>query len=92
MTLTFDTLTNVVVVPSSAVQLGLAGPFVLIVRPDFKVERRLVTPGNQLGDFTVIASGIEPGERLIISGQKDIAPGKTIKVQADNGQFVARTP
>jgi len=90
--LTLATLTNVVVVPSSAVQVGLAGPFVLVVRPDLKVERRLVTTGNQFGKDTVIASGIAAGERLIISGQKDIAPGKQIKIQADNGHFLAKTP
>jgi len=92
VTLTLDTLTNVVVVPTSAVQLGLAGPFVLIVRPDHKVERRLVTPGNQLNEFTIIASGIEAGEKLIISGQKDIAPGKQITIQVGNGRVLARTP
>jgi len=92
VTLTLATLTNAVVVPSSAVQLGMAGPFVLVVRPDLKVERRLVTTGNQFGKDIVIASGIEAGERLIISGQKDIAPGKQIKIQAGNGHFLARTP
>src|SRR5437667_4059255 len=92
VTLTLATLTNAVVVPSSAVQLGMAGPFVLVVRPDLKVGRRLVTTGNQFGKDIVIASGIEAGERLIISGQKDIAPGKQIKIQADNGHFLAKTP
>jgi len=51
-----------------------------------------VTTGNQFGKDTVIASGIAAGERLIISGQKDIAPGKQIKIQADNGHFLAKTP
>ncbi len=88
--LTLATLTDVVVVPSSAVRVGLAGPFVLVVRPDLKVERRPVTTGNQFGKDTIIASGIEAGERLITSGQKDIVPGKQIKIQADNGHLVAR--
>ena len=90
--LTLTTLTNVVVVPSSAVQVGLAGPFVLVVRPDLTVERRPVTTGNQFGKDTIIASGIEAGERLITSGQKDIAPGEQIKIQSDNGRFLARRP
>ena len=92
VTLTLATLTNAVVVPSSAVQLGLHGPYVLVVRPDLKVERRLVTTGNRFGKDTIIASGVEAGERLITSSQKDIAPGKQIKIQADNGHFVASTP
>ena len=92
VTLTLATFTNVLVVPSSAVQLGLAGPYVLVVRPDLKVERRLVTTGNHSAKDTIIASGIEAGERLIISGQKDIAPGKQINIQAYNGHVLARTP
>ena len=50
--LTLATLTNVVVVPSSAVQVGLAGPLVFVVRSDLKVERRPVTIGNQFGNET----------------------------------------
>ncbi len=92
VTLTLATLTNVVVVPSSAVQLGPAGPYVLVVRPDLMVERRLVTTGNHSAKDTIIASGIEAGERLIISGQKDIAPGKQINIQAYNGHVLATTP
>jgi len=80
VTLTLTTLTNAVVVPSSAVQSGLAGAYVLVVRPDLRVERRLVTAGNQFGKDTIIASGIEAGEKLITSGQKDIVPGKQLKI------------
>ena len=90
--LTLATLTNVVVVPSSAVQVGLAGPYLLVVRPDLTVERRPVTVGSRLGDETIIASGIASGEKLITRGQEHIAPGKQIKIQADNGHFLARTP
>jgi multidrug efflux system membrane fusion protein len=90
--LTLATLTNVVIVPSSAVQVGLAGPYLLVVRPDLTVERRPVTIGNQFGNETIIASGIASGEKLITSGQEHITPGKQIKIQADNGHFLARTP
>ena len=80
--LTLATLTNVVVVPSSAVQVGLAGPYLLIVRPNLTVERRPVTIDNQLGKETIIASGIASGEKLITSGQEHVTPGKQIKIQA----------
>jgi len=92
VTLTLAMLTNVVVVPSAAVQAGLGGPYLLVVRPDLSVERRPVAVGNRFGEETIIASGIEAGERLITSGQKDIAPGKQIKIQTDDGHALARTP
>ena len=90
--LTLATLTNVVVVPSSAVQVGVAGPYLLVVRPNLTVERRAVTIDNQLGKETIIASGIASGEKLITNGQEHVTPGKQIKIQAGNGHFLARTP
>jgi len=53
------------------------------------IQVGVVTIGNQFGKDTIIASGIEAGERLITSGQKDIAPGIHIKIKADNGHFLA---
>jgi multidrug efflux system membrane fusion protein len=82
-TLTLTTLTNVVVVPSSAVQPGLTGPYLLVVRPDLTVERRPVTTGNRFGKETIIASGIAAGERLVTSGQAHVTPGKQIKIHAE---------
>jgi multidrug efflux system membrane fusion protein len=68
VTLTLATLTNAVVVPSSAVRLGLSGPYLLVVKPDLTVERRPVTTANRAGGETIIASGLQAGERLITAG------------------------
>jgi len=92
VTLTLATLTNVVVVPSSAVQSGLAGPYLLVVRPDLTVERRPVTTGNRYGGETIIVSGIKDGQRLITSGQKYVTPGKHIKIPAGINHSLASTP
>ena len=65
------------------------------LRARFANDDETLWPGETV-DVTLtlatLASGIEAGERLIVSGQKDIAPGKQIKIQADNGHFLARTP
>ena len=90
--LTLATLTNAVVVPSSAVQLGLTGPYLLVVRPDLSVERRLVTTGNRMGRETIIASGIHAGESLVIGGQEHVTPGKQIRIHAENSSSLASTP
>lgn len=86
------TITNVVVVTSSAVQLGLTGPYLLVVRPNLSVERRPVTTGNRAGRETIIASGIQAGERLITSGQEHVTPGKQIRIHAENSHSLASTP
>jgi multidrug efflux system membrane fusion protein len=91
-TLTLSRLTNVVVVPSSAVRSGLTGSYVLVVRPDLKVESRPVTTGNRFGIETIIASGLAPGERLITSGQEHVTLGKPIKVHAEASHSFASMP
>jgi multidrug efflux system membrane fusion protein len=91
-TLTLSTLTNVIVVPSSAVRPGLTGTYVVVVRPDLKVERRPVTTGNRSGMETLITSGLAPGERLITSGQEHVTLGKPIKIHAEARHSLAGTP
>jgi membrane fusion protein, multidrug efflux system len=83
-TLTLSTLTNMVVVRSSAVRPGLTGSYVLVVRPDLFVERRAVTTGNRFGAETIIASGITAGELLVTSGQERVTPGNPIKISRRN--------
>jgi len=89
VTLTLATLTNAVVVPSSAVRLGLSGPYLLVVKPDLTVERRPVTTGNRSGGETIIASGLQAGERLITAGQERVTPGKRLKIPAETSHAFA---
>jgi multidrug efflux system membrane fusion protein len=92
VTLTLATLTNAVVVPSSAVRLGLSGPYLLVVKPDLTVERRPVTTGNRAGGETIIASGLQAGERLITTGQERVIPGKHLKIPAKTSHAFASSP
>ena len=66
-------------VPSQAVQISQAGPFVFVVKPDNTVELRKVKPGQrQDGDLTVVESGLEPGETVVVTGQLALAPGARV--------------
>jgi len=91
VSLTLSRPTNAVVVPSSAVQLGLTGPYLLVVRPDLSVERRVVTTGNQVGKETIITSGIHASERLITGGHEYVTPGKQIRSHSENSRSLATT-
>jgi hypothetical protein len=66
-TFTLATVANAVVVPSSAVRLGLAGNYIRVVRPDLIVERRPVTIGSPYEKETIVTSGIQAGESLQVS-------------------------
>jgi membrane fusion protein, multidrug efflux system len=84
-----DTLKNATLVPSQAVQISQAGPFVFIVKPDNTVELRPVTPGQrQEGDLTVIESGVKPNETVVVTGQLALSPGAKIAPQP----YASQTP
>lgn len=81
--LTLTTERGVVVVPSKAVQTGQQGQFVFVVKPDSTVEYRMVSVGRLLGDETVIAKGVAPGEKVVTDGHLRLAQGSPVKVVGD---------
>lgn len=76
---------NAVVVPSQALQTGQKGQFVFVVKADATAEIRPVVPGPVLKGMTVIESGIQPGEQVVIDGQLRVVPGGRVEIkQPDN--------
>lgn len=67
--LLIETLSDVLVVPSTAVQRGPQGLFVWIVTPKDTAEPRQIKTGPTAGDLTVIISGLGDGERVVTDGQ-----------------------
>jgi multidrug efflux system membrane fusion protein len=77
-----DTLKDATLVPSQAVQISQAGPFVFVVKSDNTVELRPVTPGQrQEGDLTVIENGVKADETVVVTGQLALSPGAKIAPQ-----------
>lgn len=77
-----DILKNATLVPAQAVQVSQSGPFVFVVKPDNTVDLRPVKPGQrQEGDLTVIESGVEPDETVVVTGQLALAPGAKVAPQ-----------
>jgi membrane fusion protein, multidrug efflux system len=77
-----DTLKNATLVPTQAVQISQAGPFVFVVKSDNTVELRPVTPGQrQEGDLMVIDKGVQPDETVVVTGQLALSPGAKIAPQ-----------
>jgi multidrug efflux system membrane fusion protein len=74
-----DQLPEAKLVPSQAVQISQNGPFVFVVKPDNTVDLRPVKPGQrQDGDLTVIESGVQPDETVVVTGQLALAPGTRV--------------
>jgi len=70
-----------VVVPSAAVQMGQEGEYLFVVKKDFTVESRNVTPGTQIDGHTVIEKGLSSGEMVVTDGQLRLFPGAKVAVK-----------
>ncbi len=58
-----------VVVPLTAiVPDNLGGQFVWVVNDDQRAERRAIVPGELTGDRVTVLDGLEPGERIVVTG------------------------
>lgn len=78
--LTLSDLTNVVVVPSQAVQTGQNGEYIYVVKADKTVEERPVTIGTTFQNETVVEGGLKAGETVVTDGQLRLAPGVRVSI------------
>jgi multidrug efflux system membrane fusion protein len=74
---------DAIVAPSAAVQSGPSGQYVYVVKPDQTVEMRAIKIARAEGDDTVVASGLQAGEQVVIVGQLRLAPGTKVSVGKD---------
>ncbi len=77
-----ETRQNATVVPSHAVQVGQQGPYAFILKNDRRVELRSVKIAQKEGDLTIIDSGIEPGETVIVEGQMNLKAGEQVAIKS----------
>jgi membrane fusion protein, multidrug efflux system len=71
---------NATVVPTAAIQSGQTGDFLFVVKQDFTAEQRTVKTVRTIGTDTVVASGVAPGETVVIDGQLRLIPGIRVEV------------
>ena len=73
-----DTLHNATLVPSPAVQMGLPGSYVYLVKPDRTVVVQKVTTGPTDGTHIVITDGLRPGDTVVTDGVDRLKNGMKI--------------
>ena len=69
------------VVPSQALQNGPKGQYVYVVKPDATAEQREVVVARIEGGEAVIASGLEPGESVVVDGASRLLPGSKVSAK-----------
>jgi membrane fusion protein, multidrug efflux system len=73
---------NAIIVPTKAIQNGQQGDYVYVVTQQDTAEPRPVKVTGTYQDFTLVASGVTPGERVIVNGQLRVAPNAKVAVQS----------
>ncbi len=77
-------------VPETALGTDQAGRYLLLVDKDDVVQQRTVTTGARVGTLRVIASGLQPDDRVVVSGLQRAVPGEKVAPKAT--QITASLP
>jgi len=83
--LTLKEQSDVVVVPSQAIQNGPQGPYVYLIKDDMTTELRNVVLGGEDDGETIVARNLNAGDRVVTEGQLRIVPGAKVSLRADTG-------
>ena len=75
-----DTLRDATIVPSAAVQRGVQGTFVYVLKDDKTVALRLVKVGASEGENVMVDSGVSPGEVVVVEGSDRLRDGAKAEV------------
>jgi multidrug efflux system membrane fusion protein len=78
--LLLETRSNVIAVPSIAVQRGPQGLYAWIVTADNIAVVRQIQVGSTTGDLTIISSGLNEGDRVVTDGQYKLQPNVPVTV------------
>ena len=81
-----DTLKDVILAPSAAIQFGTNGSFVYAMDGDNKVKIRSIKVGATDGDVTVVEEGLAAGDRVVLEGTDRLRDGGAVEVVNDSAE------
>jgi membrane fusion protein (multidrug efflux system) len=92
--LALDAKSDVVLVPVPAVTHDPQGrAIVSVLGPDNKIAQRVIQAGSMVGDSWAVKTGLNDGERIVVSGAQNVTPGSPVKaVDVPNPKAVAGAP
>ncbi|MBI9075548.1 MAG: efflux RND transporter periplasmic adaptor subunit [Desulfatibacillum sp.] len=79
---------DAILVPQSGISRNSKGePLALIVDKDNKIEQRILKLDRAIKDMWLVASGLEPGDRVVVEGSQKVRPGAVVRIaEPDNTQ------
>jgi multidrug efflux system membrane fusion protein len=87
-----DTLKQVIVIPTGAVQRGPKGTFVYLVKDDGTVAVQAITVQQQDEDQAVVSKGLEPPQRVVTTGFARLSEGTKVTATAPGETPAAPAP
>ena len=90
-----DTYRDGNIVPAAAIQRNGSGTFAYVVDPEDRVELRPIRVGQIDGGIALVESGLEPGQRVVVTSQEQLRPGASViptKAGPEPGTDVSQIP
>jgi multidrug efflux system membrane fusion protein len=81
--LVVDTVHDVDIVPSAAIQRGAPGTFVYLAKPDHTVAVQKVKLGPGDGQRVAVLDGLQPGESVVVDGADRLRDGAKVTVASE---------
>ncbi|CAN5266138.1 MdtA/MuxA family multidrug efflux RND transporter periplasmic adaptor subunit [soil metagenome] len=81
-----DTLRNVTLVPTTAIQRGAKGTYVYLVNKNQTVSVKPITVRLTLNDTTAISAGVLPGQQIVVEGSDKLTDGSKVSLPNTLGQ------
>ena len=82
---------NAILVPQQGVTRNPRGDAtVMVVAKDNKAEVREVTAPQAIGDQWLVTKGVQPGDKVIVSGLQRVRPGVTVQIVPDSAAAQTR--
>jgi len=75
-----NTLPSVMIAPVAAIQRGILGTFVYVVKKDQTVSVKQVTIGPVDGEKVAVLNGLEANELIVVDGADKLRENSKVKV------------
>jgi len=78
--------TGVTLMPSAAIQRNTNDTYVYLIKPDNTVTIRTIKVGTTEGDQTEVTSGLNPGDKVVMTGVDKLQEGSKVNPSQDTSK------